>query len=446
MREPDQTMPDYEVNGVKKENKVPVIMSNLYQNGKRLPLTKDYVILDKTAIDETGKELPVRIGVIGYSADYGQSIKKDLYADLGYEIIEDMNALETMALKLKNEDHCQAVLLLTHTDPSELIDDFPEDTAIDLILGGHVHMNDSGLTPGGTPYLMPDGLAGAYCYADLVFEPDASGKAVFKKAANVRTVSSDRSYDALTAPADYPEEMDDTILQITKDSLHQVDAILNEPLGYITTDVLCHTYFPNSGERGSTCGNWVTSLIARAADADIAFLSRFGLRSDFTVPKTTGRLGITVGNLYALFPFSNNLYCYELSSDDLLEVLNFSLTPGGSSLLTFVSGLTVYYSDQKINAILRGGELLYDHGTWTKGHENDTFRVAVADFIGTIRERKGDKNPLFDYNSTSRLVNDAIVDNENVLRVIREEAAKNNGHLFIDTESHFILGDYVRPQ
>ena len=70
-----------------------------------------------------------------------------------------------------------------------------------------------------------------------------------------------------------------------------------------------------------------------------------------------------------MFPFSNNLYSFALSGEDLLEVLHFALTPEGSALLTFMSGITVYHTDDTIHAILRGDELLYDHGVWNPGRQ-----------------------------------------------------------------------------
>ena len=127
-------------------------------------------------------------------------------------------------------------------------------------------------------------------------------------------------------------------------------------------------------------------------------------------------------------------------------MLRFAFTSEGSSLLTFLSGITVYHTDDTIHAILRGDELLYDHGVWTPGLENETFRVAVNDYTATMPQRSGLDNPLYAYKDTNRLLRNDIIDNETIVRVLREEAKQNNGHLFIDTESHIIDGDYAKPQ
>ena len=307
-------------------------------------------------------------------------------------------------------------------------------------------MAEAGVTANGIPYLMPEGLSEAYCYAEMVFDTDASGKAVYRKTADVRTVSLDRIDDILKNPAKYPEEMDEEIVQISDASISKVEEILNEKIGYITVDASCFNFFPESGERGSTCGNWVTSLIARACGADLGIYNRYGLRADFLIPKGSDRLDITTGDIYTIFPFSNCLYCYQLSADELLEVLQFAVTPGGTRLMTFMSGLTVYYGNEEVYAILRGDELLYDHGAWTGDHQNDTFRLATNDFVGTTEEREGHKNPLFRFNDRDHLVIDNLIDNEAAVKVLKEEAAKNSGHLEIDTRSYFIQKDYANPQ
>ena len=440
--DPDQTMHDYEKDGQKQENLVPIIVQNLYQNGESYSYAKDYVILHKTAVDETGKELPVRIGVIGYAEDYSESILRSKFKDLGLEIQEDLSVIEDMAVELEKTEGCQAVLLLTHADPIEIVDSLPEDTTIDLVLGGHAHMDDAGISEYGVPYVMPDAEAYSYGYAELVFDKDSSGNAVYQRTADVKTVSADRFFMTPKDPSQYPEEFDPEITRITDDAISRVESILEEPIGYITEDVYSFEYFPESGERGSVGGNWVTSLLARACDADIAFYNRYGLRRDFELPAGSEQLQITVGDIYSMFPFANQLYCYELTGDELLEALEFSFTPGGSRLVTFIHGIDVYYTDKTVNAILRGGELLYDHGVWTEGHENDTFRVAVNDYVATTAERNGDINPLVRFNDTDRMLFNDRIDNEAILKVLQEEAKANNGKLEVDTTCHIFNTDY----
>ena len=47
MVDSDATLPDYERGGVSVTNSVPVLCANMYQNGSRAGITKDYVIVEK---------------------------------------------------------------------------------------------------------------------------------------------------------------------------------------------------------------------------------------------------------------------------------------------------------------------------------------------------------------------------------------------------------------
>ena len=64
-------------------------MCDLYRDGAKVTFARDYVILDKTATDRDGNELPVRIGVIGFADNYASSIMYAAFTGAGYEIRED---------------------------------------------------------------------------------------------------------------------------------------------------------------------------------------------------------------------------------------------------------------------------------------------------------------------------------------------------------------------
>ena len=76
MVDSDATLPDYERGGVSVTNSVPVLCANMYQNGSRAGITKDYVIVEKTAASAEGNEIRVKIGVIGFAENYTSSVLK----------------------------------------------------------------------------------------------------------------------------------------------------------------------------------------------------------------------------------------------------------------------------------------------------------------------------------------------------------------------------------
>ena len=79
---------------------------------------------------------------------------------------------------------------------------------------------------------------------------------------------------------------------------------------------------------------------------------------------------------------------------------------------------------------------------WTGDWASRTVTVAASEFLATTERTDyytNLKNPLPEWNSTSRLVINTLVDNENAVRILRAEANANNGHLYIDNKPHFIL-------
>ena len=111
----DGTMLDYNLgNEWQGVNDTPVIISNLYQNGSKVPWGRDYIILEKTAADANGNELPVKIGVIGLAGEYGSSILTKEFGDKGYSIRLDLNEASALAGQLESSGMCDATILLVH--------------------------------------------------------------------------------------------------------------------------------------------------------------------------------------------------------------------------------------------------------------------------------------------------------------------------------------------
>ena len=67
MVDQDATLLDYEWEGQSCSNQVPVVCANLYRDGSRISYTRDYVIVEKTAVGPKGALLPVKIGIIGFA-------------------------------------------------------------------------------------------------------------------------------------------------------------------------------------------------------------------------------------------------------------------------------------------------------------------------------------------------------------------------------------------
>ena len=440
----DGTMKDFLRDDVWESNEIPVVISNLYLNGDRAFFTNDYVILEKTARSSAGGSLSVRIGVVGFAENYASGILYSRFTGAGYTIEEDYDALEALAAELKGSGQCDAVILLAHSDAGVLSAKLRPDTAFDLVLGGHSHEMQAGETDGGLTYLEPAPNGEAYAYAELVFAADAEGKPVFDRTENARTVSVTENPALLLPGGENAEELDAAVTKITEEAIARLQSILDEKIGYITVPALRVRYSTNVRviSRESTCGNWMASIYARAVGAEIAFVNGGGIREDFTPEPGKDVRDITVSDIYAMFPFGNIIYCYRISYQELLTLLQYTLTYEGGALFSVVTGIDVRFTGLTVNEIVKDGETLYADGEWKIDPES-TVTVAVNNYVSTTNrisdEASGSlENPLCAWRNTDRLISGDQTDNEAALRILREEAAANGGLLTVDEKTHYI--------
>ncbi len=445
--DPDRTMMDYTIGGKSGENSIPVVVSNLYQNGERIPFAHEYIILNKTAADKAGNEISVRVGVIGFAGNYGSSIMYERFTGQGYTVSPDYDRVNAIAAELESSGMCDATILLAHDDASAVAAAVGEDTVIDLVLGGHTHQNTIGENKKGLCYIQPASQGSAYAYCELVFGMQ-DGAPVFERVSDAKTVPVTEDTSRLTNTQENADDLDHAIVAVTDEVIEALSDILKTEIGYITTSAERYVYLPESGERSTTCGNWMTSIMSRIVDADVCFVNNGGIRTDFVVRKKEGKRGITLSDIYTMFPFNNKIYCYEITYDEFLTALQYSLTDRGMTLLSQMTGIDCYYSDETVHAIVTyDGQTVYANGKWTEGWKDKTLRVAISDYIATTDRVSagGMSNPFCAWNSTARLISSDIVDNEGAFAVLSREAAGSGGALYIDTEPHYINRAYEEP-
>ena len=145
----DGTMMDSHLEGHSAVNEIPVIISNLYHSGVPVSFADDYVILEKTAADKNGNEIPVRIGVIGFADDYSSSCMYSRFTGEDYSINPDPEIADNLAARLEGNGLCDATILLTHQEAGQAAGGLGENSVIDLVLGGHTHQIVNGTTDRG---------------------------------------------------------------------------------------------------------------------------------------------------------------------------------------------------------------------------------------------------------------------------------------------------------
>lgn len=55
---------------------------------------------------------------------------------------------------------------------------------------------------------------------------------------------------------------------------------------------------------------------------------------------------MTLSDLYTLFPFSNRIYCFELTYEELLKLLDYAMTESGAGLFSLMTGIDCYYTER----------------------------------------------------------------------------------------------------
>ena len=235
-------------------------------------------------------------------------------------------------------------------------------------------------------------------------------------------------------------ELSEDILEVSDAALQATAAQMNDVIGYINVGATTY-YLDGSGERADIISNWMCDIIRRIGNADVAFVNSGGIRTSFPLQGQSTR-NITVANVYDMFPFYNEIYVYDITYSELLRVFEYSLTAGGNSLFSRVSGIDCYYSSRTVMKLVKDGVTIYSNGSWNGDWASRKVTLAASSFVATSERTDnstGLPNPLIGWNNTSRLLSNDLIDNENAVRVLRDEAAVSGGLLQIDTTPHFIV-------
>lgn len=455
MVDDDATLLGYVFDGAFSDNKVPVLCANVYRHGKRTPTTRDYIILEKTATSADGHQVGVKIGVIGMAHYYAKSMFTHQFTEKGYDIRIDYPRVNALADSLERNGCCDATVLLVHGVSQEVAQELGEQSAFDLVLGGHSHMNMCDTTAWGLPYLQSRANGMSYSYAELTFRVDASGKVTFAHTGNCRNEKVDAQRDTHTVSGENADDLDAAIVALSDSAINYIRPMLEKVIGHINVS-LVRNYnniddslaLRGSGGRASAMGNWMSDLVRRIGNADIGFVNNGGVRTAFPLHGAKTR-DITVSNIYEMFPFNNLIYVYELTYADLLQLMEYSMTKSGAMLLSRMVGIDCYITvnageSYTLRSLVKDGTTIYADGHWTDGWADRTVRVAVSQFVATgdrVDKATGLHNPLVKWNDTPRLKSKDHVDNESAVRILTEEAQRNNGLITVDVAPHFIVAE-----
>lgn len=160
----------------------------------------------------------------------------------------------------------------------------------------------------------------------------------------------------------YAAKEDKTVKDMIAPYKEQLDAEMNVVLGVVAEDM-------NKARPNSNLGNWFADLLQTIANieydgyVDFAVQNYGGLR----VP-TVAKGDLTVGDIYEVMPFDNNLVILNLSGEKTLMLLNRIADYGGWPIS---SNLTMAIEDDKAKDIMIKGEPF---------DIKKTYRIALPDY------------------------------------------------------------------
>ena len=411
----EATLPPYTLGDMTVDPDIPVLASNLYYSDthERVEFTRDYTILDKAGY---------RIAVIGYVPDFSKSISAQLFAP--YEIDPSIDRFVERVREINELESPDATLVLCHEDPAAIAGQLDVED-VQLVLGGHTHINPCGYTDNGVAFMQPGCYCQGYAYVDLEFDDEGN-----------LTVSDPMYYDFFENDADlyyYDDEdvsdFNKTILNISLDAWASIADKMSEVIGYI--DVPIEENYKTGDNNGSTSGNWYTGLMLRATaeyNTVAAFFNTTGIRSDISIEDGESVRYVTVGDIYKVAPFGNPWLVYELTGAELKQQLINSLTR-----MRFgdqMSGLSFTYERQgtEDEPVYIIHSITLDDGTEVDINDNTTlYRVCTAVYNASLDDGVFyGKEPIYPES-------DAPIDNVTMSEWLRQEAAENNGYLYVDT-------------
>ena len=143
-------------------------------------------------------------------------------------------------------------------------------------------------------------------------------------------------------------------------------------------------------------------------DADVSLYNSGGLRAEISAGD------LTIGDVYAVYPFDNVLSIVTMKGSDLKTMFNYIASSGG---LPVNSGVKLVISNNKVKSVTVGGEAI---------DNNKTYTVATIDYLVELR-RYGFENAISRTDSPE-IIRDYFVE------YFRHLAKENGGKITASTD------------
>ncbi|TPE70618.1 5'-nucleotidase C-terminal domain-containing protein [Halalkalibacterium halodurans] len=226
----------------------------------------------------------------------------------------------------------------------------------DLIIGGHSHTTlTSPQYVNGTPIVQSG--ANLTNVGKVVLELDEQTNEVVSVEGSLQAVSE------LT-------EVDDEAQAIIDHYNSEMDELLGEVIGVSDTGLSRDGRY----EADAPLGNFWTDAMRIYAQADVAVTNNGGIRDSIAPGE------VTVGDIYRIEPFANEIMLFEMTGKAIKDVLAYSYSRGDRNQIDLqISGLSYEIIAGPVGNFI-------DVRVTVDGEpidEEATYRVAVPDYIGT---------------------------------------------------------------
>ena len=293
---------------------VPVLAANVMGSDGSPYFSTPYVVED--VVLESGET--IQVGVLGV-IDESFYTSTPAYNVEGLTFEDPVAAASETADELRDEQGCELVVAITHNaDPQAFAQ---ESEGIDAVIAGHEHVLIDDVVTSADGRDVPVVEAGSHLgyVGELELSVDKDEDGSYFVAAHEETAHTTASL-AATANAG--------ITDLTMQIMAENEAVLEEAVGessqaYPFPDADYDIPAPGGWEMVRTedtpIGHVITASYLATTGADLAFENAGGIRGG--VPQGT----VTVGDLVSISPYGNTLSTYEMTGQQVLDVLETSL-------------------------------------------------------------------------------------------------------------------------
>ena len=333
-----------------------------------------------------------KIGFIGIATpETPESVLAELVE--GLEFLDPAEVVTEYEKVLREEENCDAVVVLSHLGATQEEDGTITGEAADLanavgsidgILSGHTHNYVSGEV-NGVPVVQPMNNGRGLAILTLKFSGDEVTVEydVRDLVPEVETLPSDEEVKAI-----YDKNNEDL-----KPILGEV--IAEQPME------LAH----DSSVADTDLGQYSDKLLAEIAGTQIAFTNGGGIRASLEAGE------LTIGDMYTVFPFDNTIVTMEMTGEQIKAVLEHGLNPdNGVGMIQYYGLIATVDTSKEVGERVESITLL----DGTELDMNASYTVATNNFLAT----DGDG---FTFSTASNIVDTAKTIRDAMIDSIKEQ-------------------------